>query len=244
MIQKRHIGFTIVELLIVIVVIGILAAITIVAFSGVQERARIAAGLSFERQLKSKYGSNATGDWSFDQCSGTTVTNSDTNGITTDTITGTATWITDTPSGKGCALRFDGSSTRIESTATLGATYYIKAAWVRISTPSCASNNIISQAASSGAVAAFFVPSCRPSAGHNGSWYMVAAPQTINDNKWHYLALIWESNILTLYVDGKMASQATGIAAHAPADGRVSIGAHGGGNYMTGDIDNPFVAAN
>lgn len=33
-------GFTIVELLIVIVVIGILAAITIVAFNGVQQRAR------------------------------------------------------------------------------------------------------------------------------------------------------------------------------------------------------------
>lgn len=38
--MKRHSGFTIVELLIVIVVIGILAAITIVAFNGVQNRAR------------------------------------------------------------------------------------------------------------------------------------------------------------------------------------------------------------
>ena len=37
---SRHDGFTIVELLIVIVVIGILAAITIIAYNGVQQRAR------------------------------------------------------------------------------------------------------------------------------------------------------------------------------------------------------------
>lgn len=36
---KKRVGFTIVELLIVIVVIGILAAISIVAYSGVQNRA-------------------------------------------------------------------------------------------------------------------------------------------------------------------------------------------------------------
>jgi prepilin-type N-terminal cleavage/methylation domain-containing protein len=38
--QIRQVGFTIVELLIVIVVIGILAAITIVSFNGVTARAR------------------------------------------------------------------------------------------------------------------------------------------------------------------------------------------------------------
>ncbi|MDB5167887.1 MAG: putative Fimbral protein [Candidatus Saccharibacteria bacterium] len=38
--MKRDKGFTIVELLIVIVVIGILAAITIVAYNGIQTRAR------------------------------------------------------------------------------------------------------------------------------------------------------------------------------------------------------------
>lgn len=38
--KTKQTGFTIVELLIVIVVIGILAAITIVAYDGVQQRAR------------------------------------------------------------------------------------------------------------------------------------------------------------------------------------------------------------
>ena len=43
LIKKQYSGFTIVELLIVIVVIGILAAITIVAFNGIQSRANFAA---------------------------------------------------------------------------------------------------------------------------------------------------------------------------------------------------------
>jgi prepilin-type N-terminal cleavage/methylation domain-containing protein len=40
--RKSTSGFTIVELLVVIVVIGILAAITIVSYNGVQQRARVA----------------------------------------------------------------------------------------------------------------------------------------------------------------------------------------------------------
>lgn len=41
--KNKQSGFTIVELLIVIVVIGILAAITIVAYNGISQRARVAA---------------------------------------------------------------------------------------------------------------------------------------------------------------------------------------------------------
>lgn len=44
--QKSTRGFTIVELLIVIVVIGVLAAITIVAFNGIQTRANTTAATS------------------------------------------------------------------------------------------------------------------------------------------------------------------------------------------------------
>lgn len=52
--QKNNKGFTVVELLIVVVVIAILAAITIVAFSGIQERAKQSASQSAAAQTAKK----------------------------------------------------------------------------------------------------------------------------------------------------------------------------------------------
>lgn len=246
MIQRKRVaktgrrdGFTIVELLIVIVVIGILAAITIVAFNGVQERARVASALAFEKQLRSKYGVDATGSWSFDECSGSSVANSSAT-ANSDTITGVTTWITDTPTGSGCALRFDGA-TRIETQATLGATYYVKGAWTRLT--NCTGSNLISQAVTGGAVAALYNPACRPSAGNNGTWGTVGSATAINDGKWHYVAVIWEAGVMTLYVDGKTVSSAASAAALTNPTGKVSLAAHAGSNFLNGDLDNPFVAA-
>lgn len=51
--RQNQRGFTIVELLIVIVVIGILAAITIVAYNGIQQRARDARVDAALTQVKS-----------------------------------------------------------------------------------------------------------------------------------------------------------------------------------------------
>ena len=48
-------GFTIVELLIVIVVIGILAAISIVAYNGVQNRAKTSSGQSQANSIVKKF---------------------------------------------------------------------------------------------------------------------------------------------------------------------------------------------
>lgn len=52
--HKRQFGFTIVELLIVIVVIAILAAISIVAYNGIQARARASAASSALTQAQKK----------------------------------------------------------------------------------------------------------------------------------------------------------------------------------------------
>jgi prepilin-type N-terminal cleavage/methylation domain-containing protein len=52
--KRRSSGFTIVELLIVIVVIGILAAITIVAYNGIQSRAKTSSSQSLAAQIVKK----------------------------------------------------------------------------------------------------------------------------------------------------------------------------------------------
>lgn len=53
-VSNRQPGFTIVELLIVIVVIGILAAITIVAFNGVQNRAKLSSAQAASNAILKK----------------------------------------------------------------------------------------------------------------------------------------------------------------------------------------------
>lgn len=77
--NRQQQGFTIVELLIVIVVIGILAAITIVAFNGIQDRTRTTAKVndikSLQKIVELYYAENGTypntgSSWRFQRSAG------------------------------------------------------------------------------------------------------------------------------------------------------------------------------
>lgn len=75
LIRQKNRGFTIVELLIVIVVIGILATITIVAYNGIQVRARDADRASdistIKKKLEIYYASNGSYPSAYDMMSST-----------------------------------------------------------------------------------------------------------------------------------------------------------------------------
>ncbi len=78
-------GFTIVELLIVIVVIGILAAITIVAFNGVQNRGKASAAQSAAVALDKKVESYNAVNGFYPTTTGTITGTATQNSITTAT---------------------------------------------------------------------------------------------------------------------------------------------------------------
>ncbi|MDB5187095.1 MAG: Fimbrial protein [Candidatus Saccharibacteria bacterium] len=242
--KQKQTGFTIVELLIVIVVIGILAAITVVAFNGVQDRARISRGLAFASQMKKKLYLETTGNWQMDECSGSTVSSSSESN-TPGTIIGTAAWSTDTPTGSGCSFQLNGA-TRITTQASLAANYYYKAAWVKFTT--CTGNlNIISSPDTAGTDAPFYAPACRVQAGHydgvSSNYGRVQSPNTLTTGKWYHLAVEFDNGTYRLYEDGRQVQATTGHQPLTPIAPGVNIGSHRTGSNLAGLIDDVVVVA-
>lgn len=239
-------GFTIVELLIVVVVIAILAAITIVAYNGISERARVSAASSFAAQIKHRDLVDAQGFWNFDECSGGVAANSAGKAPSpTNTINGTVTWSSDTPLGTGCSLAFNGSSTNILTEIPLSNEYYRKSAWIK--TSSTGGQNLISTSVSNESGVLYFA-SGTMRAGHNGSWNAVTVPFSA-DGKWHHVAVEYTRNgtsstgTLELIIDGSTVSTNSSVPVMTDPTPVQYIGAYGtsAGNAMNGLMDDVMI---
>ncbi len=62
-------SFTLIEILVVIVIVGILSAFIIVSMAGVSEKATIAKGQAFSSSLKNSLLTNLVSEWKFDELS-------------------------------------------------------------------------------------------------------------------------------------------------------------------------------
>jgi len=73
-------GFTLLELMIVIGIIGILSSVTIVSYKDYSKKARLSNAMQWAKSVHSDLGAYAVGGWSFDNISGNTVYDDSGNG--------------------------------------------------------------------------------------------------------------------------------------------------------------------
>ncbi len=112
-------SFTLIEILVVIVIVGILSAFIIVSMAGVSSRATIAKGQAFSNSIKNSLMMNLVSEWRLDDASGTTI--QDQWGTNPGTWYGSGggdytspSWRTSSECVSGGCLAFDGTDDYVD----------------------------------------------------------------------------------------------------------------------------------
>ncbi|MDP2950939.1 MAG: LamG-like jellyroll fold domain-containing protein [bacterium] len=199
--NKQQFGFTLLELLVVISIIGLLASTFIFGYSGWTDKARLANTKAFSQGVRSSVGFNVVGQWMFDDGTARDVSGFSNNGIINGAIP--------VAGAMGNALSFNGSSDyiRIPATSIYKVNSMTISAWVKTSSGS--TQTIMQQGNncnvhptpwfyfSGGAM-------IMRSAISDTTYYISSGAVLINDNKFHFLVVSSvHGQAPKFYFDGK-----------------------------------------
>ena len=228
-------GFSLIELLVVISVIGLLATFSLVQISGSRENARLAKAKAGSAQMHRAIGDDAVLVWNFDECSGT-VAYDRSEKTNHGTITN-GTWSTDTPSGQGCSLSFNGTG-YVDSTSvapSISRRNFSASIWFK--TIATGDQKFIYN----GAPACYlqimngFMRNCLSNT--------VLGTKRIDDNKWHFAVIVADNTSVRIYLDGDTKPQITAPVANGTDANifRIAGWPSGGWYNYHGLLDEPRV---
>ncbi|MFA5130578.1 MAG: LamG-like jellyroll fold domain-containing protein [Patescibacteria group bacterium] len=244
--KRRHApGFTLIELLVVIAIIGLLGTFAIVQLTGAREKARIAKSQAQEGQILRTVGDDLVLRWDFDECSGTSASDSSGYGRTA-TFNGSPAFSTDSASGNACSLSFNGTDAFLSLADTpdlnFGANQdFTISFWIKTSTVSDVSRAFIGK----------LFGGSGPGYGlrGNGSANQIefwSTPDTsftcttcnYSDNKWHYVVAIRDDTTKKLYFDGSLVLSGTTVSNNITNAQPLYFGTRSGAVMYTGILDN------
>ncbi|MFA6158081.1 MAG: LamG-like jellyroll fold domain-containing protein [Candidatus Paceibacterota bacterium] len=215
-------GFTLVELLVVISIISLLASTVLSTLSGVRDKARVAAGREFNAIVYHTIGDMAVGVWSFDECSGTAV--SDTSSLGNNGTVGSTLWSSDTPTGSGCSLSFStsyvsvGTSNmpNIESPKTFSV-------WIKYNgVPGGSTINLF--AGGSNSIQMGFSGGTAFRVWKYGGSALVSLPSLFSSGVWHQVVYTYDGTNHILYLDGAEKARSTSVSGQSGQTVSASLG--------------------
>lgn len=224
-------GFTLIELMVVVAMIGLMSTLSIVSFSTSREKARIATAQTSAKMYYDSLGDESIGVWNFDECSGTSLT--DMSGQKhIATMQSGISWSTDTNKNNGCSMKFNGSGGYIDGGGLWNFNYnnFAASAWFKTS------NNNEQVILTSGNNDVLEM--------HNGHMHMDmiidSSPEgakLVSDNKWHFALVTGDNTSIRIYLDGSNKPEVTMDSYPDAYSGQIYIGRCASGYYFNGLID-------